>query len=485
MLTIYALAALPFFTGGLVITLAISRLAARINAVYAADLIGAAGGCLVLIPLLDRLGAPGVVLAGAAMSIGAALLFAPPAGRTAIAARRRSSFCAVPLAGQLSGRAGFDVVDTKGHKGDRVLFSKWNSFSRIGVYDRTFGDWSLSPTYTGPLPDTRFMDIDSAASTPILGVTPDLSNAQYLRYELTALAYHLVEQRSGSEARDWNDQPSSPQPPASGFTALVIGPGGGRDLVSALVFGAGHVDGVEINPIIANDVMRDRFREFSGGIYTHPRVRIAVDDGRSFVRRAPDQYDVIQASLVDTWAATAAGAYTLTENSLYTVEAFNDYLDHLTDDGVLTITRWVFDGLRLVSLAQEACEARGWSAADRLAIVRQKDVATFLLKKTPFTAEEIARLRDRRRAAAVRRALRCPALPDGDRGASGCHGRRRHAARRLRAPDPGGRPPRVLRSVPAGHHAHDRRSAVLLPHDEARETSFRPRSAGRCSSATG
>ena len=71
---------------------------------------------------------------------------------------------------------------------------------------------------------------------------------------------------------------------------------------------------------------------------------------------------MIQASLVDTWAATAAGAYTLTENTLYTVEAFNDYLDHLTDDGVLTITRWVVDGLRLVSLAQEACAQRGWSA---------------------------------------------------------------------------------------------------------------------------
>ncbi len=158
------------------------------------------------------------------------------------------------------------------------------------------------------------------------------------------------------------------------------------------MFGAARVDGVEINPIIANEVMRDRFRDFSGGIYTNPRVSIAVDDGRSFVRRTPEKYDVIQASLVDTWAATAAGAYTLTENSLYTVDAFNDYLDHLTDDGVLTITRWVADGLRLVSLAQEACAQRGWSAADRLAIVRQDRVATFLLKKTPFTAGEIAQL---------------------------------------------------------------------------------------------
>jgi hypothetical protein len=164
--------------------------------------------------------------------------------------------------------------------------------------------------------------------------------------------------------------------------------------VSALVFGAGHVDGVEINPIIANDVMRGQFHDYSGGIYTHPRVRIVIDDGRSFVRRTPDRYDVIQASLVDTWAATAAGAYTLTENTLYTVEAFNDYLDHLTDDGVLTITRWVMDGLRLVSLAQAACESRGWNAAERLAIIQHDRVATFLLKKSPFTAAEVAALRE-------------------------------------------------------------------------------------------
>src|SRR5206468_2220725 len=109
-----------------------------------------------------------------------------------------------------------------------------------------------------------------------------------------------------------------------------------------------------------------------------------------FVRRTTDRYDVIQASLVDTWAATAAGAYTLTENSLYTVEAFDDYLSHLTDGGVLTITRWVMDGLRLVSLAQAACEQRGWDAASRLAIVQHERVATVLLKRSPFTEHEIA-----------------------------------------------------------------------------------------------
>jgi hypothetical protein len=373
MLAIYALAALPFLTGGGVIAVAFSRLTDRINVIYAADLIGAAAGCLVLIPLLNILGAPGVVFTAATLSAIAAVAFAAPAARARMAAA-----CAVVLVVpgllQAGGAAPFAVVNTKGHEGDRVLFDKWNSFSRVAVYDRAHGDWSLSPRFTGTPGASLFMDIDSAASTPILETrTP--GDAAYLRYELTALAYHLAERPDG-------------------FRALVIGPGGGRDLLSALVFGAAHVDGVEINPIIARDVMRGEFLDYSGGIYTHPRVAIHVDDGRSFVRRSAGEYDVIQASLVDTWAATAAGAYTLTENSLYTAEAFGEYLDRLSDDGLLTITRWVFDGLRLVSLAQEACEARGMDAASQLAIIRLDRVATFLLKKTPFTADEIVKLRE-------------------------------------------------------------------------------------------
>jgi hypothetical protein len=198
MLTIYTLAALPFFTGGLVVSLAISRLSSRINAVYAADLLGAAAGCLVLLPLLDRVGAPGVVVGAAALAVAAAVLFVPPARRARVIAIG-VAILVVPLAGQWSGIARFDIADTKGHEADRVLFSKWNSFSRVGVYERAHGDWSLSQAYTGPLPETRYMDIDSSASTPILGVSPDLSNAQYLRYELTALAYYLKD-RSRPEA---------------------------------------------------------------------------------------------------------------------------------------------------------------------------------------------------------------------------------------------------------------------------------------------
>src|SRR5688572_5520526 len=308
MLTIYGLAALPFFTGGAVISFAFARLTDRINVLYAADLIGAAMGCLLLIPLLNRLGAPGVVMTAATLSMIAALCFAVPEARWRVLFAALI-ILAVPTAAQLAGRAPFAVADTKGHLGDRVLFSKWNSFSRVAVYDRPHGDWSLSPNFSGPRIESLFMDIDSAASTPIVKGTGQPSDARYLRYELTSLGYHLVEQPGG-------------------FSALVIGPGGGRDLLSALLFGSTSVDGVEINTIIAGDVMQDRFRAYSGGIYQDPRVTIHLDDGRSFVRRSPARYDVIQASLVDTWAATAAGAYTLTENSLYTAEAFGEYVDH-------------------------------------------------------------------------------------------------------------------------------------------------------------
>jgi hypothetical protein len=373
MLAIYGLAALPFFTGGSVISIAFARGGQRINVLYAADLIGAAAGCLLLIPLLNRLGAPGVVLTAAGLSLVAAGVFAPSRIRARVIAAAVLLY-ALPVGAQAVGAAPFDVIDTKGHEGDTILFSKWNSFSRVAVYDRRHGDWSLSPRFTGQVGESLFMDIDSAASTPILKGTGNPADASYLRYELTALAYHLAERPGG-------------------FRALVIGPGGGRDLLSALTFGASHVDGVEINPIIARDVMLGRFREYSGGVYAHPNVTTHVDDGRSFVRRSTDRYDVIQASLVDTWAATAAGAYTLTENSLYTTEAFGEYLDHLTDNGVLTITRWVFDGLRLVSLAQEAAAERGLDASRHLAIVRLDRVATFMLKRTPFSDAEVTRLR--------------------------------------------------------------------------------------------
>ena len=172
----------------------------------------------------------------------------------------------------------------------------------------------------------------------------------------------------------------------------------------ALASGSRDITGVEINPIIAETIMRERFPHFSRGIYLRPDVRVVVEDGRSFVRRSREQYQIIQATLVDTWASTAAGAFALSENNLYTTEAFKDYLGRLTPDGLAAFTRWGFDppreSLRLISLAIDALKAIGEDEPARhVMVAREGSVAgwgardTVMISRRPFTDADIARAR--------------------------------------------------------------------------------------------
>ena len=143
----------------------------------------------------------------------------------------------------------------------------------------------------------------------------------------------------------------------------IIGPGGGVDVLRAVGNGSPSVTGIEINPIIANTIMRGRYADYTYHLYERPEVHIHVTDGRSFVRNARQQFDVVQMTLVDTWASTAAGAFALSENSLYTVEAFREYFEHLKPDGMIAITRWEFqqprEALRVVSVAMQALHEMG------------------------------------------------------------------------------------------------------------------------------
>ena len=153
--------------------------------------------------------------------------------------------------------------------------------------------------------------------------------------------------------------------------------------------------------------MRERFAALSGGLYLRPDVHIHVEDGRSYVRRTRDRYQVIQATLVDTWASTAAGAFALSESTLYTTDAFRDYLNRLTDDGVLAFTRWGFEppreSLRVVVLARAALEQLGErNAAQHVIVLREgapEDLArwgnadTILIARKPFLPSDIARVR--------------------------------------------------------------------------------------------
>ena len=143
----------------------------------------------------------------------------------------------------------------------------------------------------------------------------------------------------------------------------IIGPGGGVDVLRAIANGSRNVTGIEINPLIANTIMRNRYADYAHHLYQLADVHIHVADGRSYLRSSRDQYDVVQMTLVDTWASTAAGAYALSENNLYTVEAFREYFDHLRPDGMIAITRWEFrqprEALRVVSQATEALHQLG------------------------------------------------------------------------------------------------------------------------------
>jgi len=234
------------------------------------------------------------------------------------------------------------------------MFQKWNDFSRIGlIHHKKEGRYSIV--------------IDGDAATDI--ATFDLD--------------HLP----ASQRRDLMEQGQAlPYVLRPGARTLVIGPGGGYDVARALAAGSRDVTGVEINPIIARTIMQERFPGLSHGLYLRPEVHIVVEDGRSFVRRTGGSYQVIQATLVDTWASTAAGAFALSENNLYTVDAVRDYLQHLTDDGLIAFTRWGFqpprESLRLLALAREALAQMGEAEAWRHVIVvragRRPDTALWI-----------------------------------------------------------------------------------------------------------
>lgn len=369
---IYVPTLLPFFFGGLAISLALTHLTRTVSKLYFLDLVGAGVGCLIVIPVLDSVSGPTAVLVVAALATLSALVFSlrEPRVYRGVAI---GVFALTLLGIGVNIKSDLLRVEfAKGQTEETKLFERWNHFSRVAV----FGD--LEEPFL-------WMNIDALAGTPIPRFygTPDQieyrrQDAMAVGYEIAYLAYHL---------RD-------------GGRALIIGPGGGLDVVAALAFGQQKVTAVEINPVII-DAVNDRFAEYTSSLYTLPRVDAVIDEGRSYIAGSGERYDVIQASMTDTWAATGAGAFSLSENYLYTEEAFVDYYRHLTDEGILTVTRWYFESLpaemfRLVGLAQSALQQVGVSDVKQHIVVvahsRPEGFGVLMLKRTPFTAAEIAAL---------------------------------------------------------------------------------------------
>lgn len=372
---VYFTAALPFFGAGTIVSLAISETIQWVHRVYFFDLAGAAAGCLLLLPLLKLVGGPSTMIAAAVVFAVAAAIWHDLAG--SVGGRAGSVALALSLVAFLVWNNKHPVLTIRHAKGQPVvneIFSRWNDLSRIGLLQQPDGG--------------HWIVIDADASTAIAKF--DFANlTAENRHDLTVYG------------------PSLPYAVRPGAKTLIIGPGGGWDVARALYSGSTDVTAVEINGIIADTIMRERFAGLSNNLYLRPEIRLYVEDGRSFVRRSSDKYQVLQATLVDTWAATAAGAFALSENNLYTSDAFRDYLLHLTDDGMLAITRWGFDppreSLRLISLAIDGLgqigEKEPWRhiIVSRQAVSRQGSTQgygaldTVLVSRKPFSDADISR----------------------------------------------------------------------------------------------
>ncbi|HEY4182949.1 MAG TPA: hypothetical protein VGM90_39265 [Kofleriaceae bacterium] len=361
LMALIVITALPFFFAGVVVSLAITWFRDDVNRVYFWDLAGAAGAALLCGVVLAIFGGPtSVLVAATAALVGSAMFergnkFAWGAAAACAALVVANMFFPLVRVGR---------VKWEGH----LRFEKWNVFSRITV------DNSLN------------IKIDAGAATFVHSLN-DLKPGME-KEKITALALAT-----------WATPPEK---------TLIIGPGGGRDVLFALAGGAKDITAVEINPLIANDVMRGKYVRQNGGLYLDPRVHLVVDEGRSYVRRANQKYDMIQASLVDTWAATAAGAFALTENTLYTMEAFEDYFSHLSDRGVVTMTRFfgghdgdgVGESPRLLILAGGALQTLGVAPKDVrkhifFATSSDEPQGTLVAKRNEFTPDEIDRLEER------------------------------------------------------------------------------------------
>ncbi len=390
---IYLDMTIPFLLSGIVLSLALSTWSQQAGRVYWADLTGAALGCLFSILVLDALGGADAVLAVSVVASLAGLALTWGTGKR----QTLTLLVVLTLISLVWGNIHADWITIPLRKINEeeptLIYEHWNAHSYVAVHDIAYYPffWSVDIHYwdktiaEGNFLNHALLLIDDVAGTPVQEFRGLLSEVEFLHYDLTSLAYNIVERPK----------------------TLVIGPGGGRDVLAALASGAPHVTAVEVNPIIVS-VVREHLADFAGHLYDRPDVTVAVDDARGYIARSPERYDVIQASLIDTWAAGGSGTFALSENSLYTVEAFKTYYDHLTEPGILTVSRWYLterpaETMRLVSTGMA-----GWASAgvadprQHVVVVARPNardqiegMATVLFKRTPFTQDEIAALRER------------------------------------------------------------------------------------------
>jgi len=377
----YLFLTLPFFFGGLAIGALLAARPELAGKIYSFNLAGSALGCLAAVVALPLLGGAGTVMLSALLGALAAIAF----GVGSWLQTRKSNFqlltssiIALALLFLIIRPPSFLEVRLSPYKGlsqallypgAEVVFSRWNAFSRVDVIESrgVRSAPGLSLAYPDPPPLQLGLFTDGDNLSPI--TRPE--KLGFIDYLPVSLPYRLRPQAK----------------------ALIIEPKGGLDVLVALHQGASSVVAVESNPLVI-EVARDAFPDLAGAAYRDERVTVVVENGRSYVRRVGERFDIVQVSLADTYRPVTSGAYSLSENYLYTVEAFVDYLAHLSEGGLLVVSRWLqmppSESLRVGALAVTALEKTGLSQPElRLAAIRSWSTSLLLIKNGEFTAGEI------------------------------------------------------------------------------------------------
>jgi hypothetical protein len=396
---VYALLLPPFFCAATALCLNFTRFGTEAPRVYSFDILGAGAGCLAIVGALFVL-APGDTLrAVGALGLLAAGVASWSLGRGLGPERRRRLAWAGLLAGLLALLIGLpdelfrlrpspykDLSQTLQIAGTRIVAERSSPLGLVTVVEsprvpfRHAPGLSLAAPAEPPPQLGVFVDGDGpSALTRHDGRREPLA---YLDHLSSALPYHLMDHLM--------DRQSGPR-------VLVLGSGAGADVLQAMVGGARSIDAVELDPLVV-DLVQQRFGSFSGRPYSAPGVRVHIGEARGFVARHGERFDLITVALLDAFGASSAGLYALAESTLYTTEAIGTYLDRLEPAGLLAITRWMQlpprDTLKLVATAVVALERRGVADPGRqLALVRSWRTATLVVKASPFSAAEIAALR--------------------------------------------------------------------------------------------
>jgi hypothetical protein len=380
----YLLLAIPFFFVANCIGLCFYHFRDHLGRVYSADLLGAGLGALGVVLLLFVVSPlEALTILGVLGVVSAALSVLPNRqnllwqGTLWLLAAAIIFFTHSSATRQISPYKG--LSQTLQTMGAKVLQERTSPLGLLTVVENHKIPFRYAPglSLNSPVypPEQLGVFTDGDALTVINRYTGQRETLKYLDFLTSALPYHLLEHPK----------------------VLLLGAGGGTDVLQALYHNASHADAVELNPQLIDLVKRD-YAEFAGRLYDQNKVQIHIAEARGFVAGRQTHYDLIQVALLDSFGASSAGLYALSENYLYTVEALEQFIARLNPGGLLAITRWVKlpprDGLKLFATAVTALEKSGVETpGTRLALIRGWKTSTLLVKNGAFTTPEIATIR--------------------------------------------------------------------------------------------